>query len=197
MFIATALLLRMGRFAPLFAPIAAATLAASLPPMSGKVLARPAICGLLGCILMVGIVRLIAMFPDSQTSLSAWLNRHGPDTPGYPCQAADFVAQRISSGRIINEFSWGGYLSWRLGDRYQVLLDGRTQVYSPAFWRTIYFGSTEQSKPLLASSGARAAVLPMRKSRFRAQLIAMGWQSAFHDERAEVLLPPTASANGF
>jgi hypothetical protein len=197
LFIATALLLRMGRFAPVFAPIAAATLAASLPAMSGKVLARPAICGLLGCILMVGVVRLVAVFPSSQTPLSAWLNRQGPQTPGYPCAAADFVTQRFTSGRIINEFTWGGYLSWRLGERYQVLLDGRTQVYSPTFWRTIYFASTPQSHTLLASSGASAAVLPVHGSRFHAELIAMGWQSVFRDDRAEVLLPPTAQASGF
>ena len=34
----------------------------------------------------------------------------------------------------------GGYLEYRLGDRYQVLLDGRTQLFTPDFWRATYLG---------------------------------------------------------
>jgi hypothetical protein len=197
LFIVTALVIRLGRFAPVFAPIAAATLAACLPQLGGKVLARPAIRTTLACILAIGLVRLCSAFPKSSTSLSTWLNRNGPDTPGYPCAAADFVSQHISSGRIINEFSWGGYLSWRLGDDYPILLDGRTQLYSPQFWRTMYLGPADDSRATLQNAVAQAAVLPTSHSRFRSVLLDMGWQSAYRDDRAEVLLPPAAQAGGF
>ena len=50
----------------------------------------------------------------------------------------------MRTGRIINEYTWGGYLSWRLSPRFQVLLDGRTHVYPPEFWRTVYGSGDEE-----------------------------------------------------
>jgi hypothetical protein len=33
-------------------------------------------------------------------------------------------------------------------------------------------------------------VVPVAKSHFRAVLVQMGWQTAYRDQQAEVLLPP-------
>jgi hypothetical protein len=185
---ATLLLLRLGRFAPVFAPIAAATLATSMPRLSATALSRRAARVAIACVLVAGAMRLTFAFPGAGVPLSAWVNRHGPETPGFPTEAADFVALRTRSGRIINEFSWGGYLAWRLGDKYPVLLDGRTQLYPPQLWRQIY--AKPKSTLPLNDYHASAAILPINRSRFRDELLQAGWTSAFHDDRAEVLFPP-------
>jgi hypothetical protein len=197
MFGSVLLLIRLGRFAPVFAPIAAAILAACLPSLEKAALTRKAVVGAVFCVLIVGSIRIGLAFPRSNTTLSNWLNRHGPETPGYPCAAADFVASKVQpqSKKLINEFSWGGYLGWRLGDRYQVLLDGRTQLYTPQFWRQMYLERSAAAGALLRSCDADVAILPLHRSRFRPILIEAGWTSVYRDDRAEVLLPNRNAAH--
>ncbi|HZL34314.1 MAG TPA: hypothetical protein VFC78_03325, partial [Tepidisphaeraceae bacterium] len=188
------LLLRLGRFAPVFAIVAAPIFSVSLPRFSGRVLHKPAVCGLIAVVLLGGICRLAIEFPRSGVKLTTWLNRHGPDAPGYPCAAADFVAAHVTprSGHIINEFSWGGYLEWRLGDRFQTLLDGRTQLFSPAFWRVTYLDGEGPRDRYMSRLHADAAVLRTRDSTFQNTLLRHGWHIAYRDSenRAMVLLPP-------
>ena len=146
------------------------------------------------------MARLAVAFPAGGTPLSAWLDRLGPDAPGYPCAAADFVATHVPpvTGHVVNEFTWGGYLGWRLGDRWQVLLDGRTQVFPAELWQSTYLGTDADCRRYLSTVHADAAVLPAGRSRFRPALLAQGWTVAHHDDWADVLVPPavvTADAN--
>jgi len=193
---ASLLLLKLGRFAPIFALAACPALAATFPEMKDRLLGKPAIIGLLICVVMMGTGRMILAFPGSSTQLSTWVNRHGPDTPGYPCAAADFVEHSVQNptGHLINEFSWGGYLAWRLQGKYQVLLDGRTQVYPQKLWQATYLGTDADRRQFLARIPADAALLPAGKSYFRPTLIQLGWTSIYKDDRAEVLVPPASVA---
>jgi hypothetical protein len=188
----TLLLFKLGRFAPLFALAACPALAATLPGLNDRLLKKVPVVAALAMILGLGCWRVGESFPTRTVSIAIWLNRHGRETPGYPCAAADFVDHSVarSTGRLINEFSWGGYLSWRLAGRYQVLLDGRTQIYPQSLWQATYLGSELDRRAFLAGIHADAALLPADKSTFRASLIKLGWVSAYRDDRAEVLLPP-------
>ncbi len=190
------LLLRLGRFAPIFAIVAAPIASATLPTLSDRLLGRTALCGAMTIVLALGVARVFNSFPPPDQSLSDWLNRHGSDTPGYPCAAADFVGARVkpASGRLINEFSWGGYLEWRLGDRYQTLLDGRTQLFVPEFWKCTYLGQPAERERFLGELGADAAILPTHNSIFHDSLSHLGWHTAFRDDRSEVMLPPPGVA---
>ncbi|HWE01773.1 MAG TPA: hypothetical protein VG326_05135 [Tepidisphaeraceae bacterium] len=196
--VATMLLLRLGRFAPTFAIVAAPIFAAALPPLSGRILRKPAVCFLIASVLTIGVSRLWMQFPSRGARLATWLNRQGPDAPGYPCAAADYVAANVKpiSGRLINEFTWGGYLEWRLGDQYQVLLDGRTQLFSPAFWQATYLGADDRRAWYFSRLQVDAAVLPIDRSLFQRTLVQQGWRTVYRDDRAQVLLPPPGVAEG-
>jgi hypothetical protein len=113
----------------------------------------------------------------------------------YPVEASRFVERSIEqrSGRLINEFTWGGYLAWRFAGRYQVFVDGRTQLYDEAFWRATYLGSPSDAKPLFDRANADAAIVPVEGSRFDAPLRAMGWSEVYRDAVAVVLTPPAAA----
>jgi hypothetical protein len=137
--------------------------------------------------LIVSIIRIAVGFPLS-TPMGQWVNRRGP---AYPVAAADYVDALSGRGRIINEFNWGGYLAWRLGGKYQVFVDGRTQLYDEKFWRSTYLGTDDDIAAALAPFNADVAIIPRRKSRFRAALQSLGWKSAHKDDVAEVLIPPT------
>jgi hypothetical protein len=187
-----AFLLRLGRFAPTFAIIAAPIFARTLMKFSPRILARPAVCALMALVLAAGLVRLCMDFPRSSATFDTWLNRHGKGTPGYPCAAADYIAANVNpaTGQLINEFTWGGYLEWRLGDRYQTLLDGRTQCFAPEFWVATYLGSEKDRSQYFARTHADAALLPIERSVFAQTLKEQNWKVVYSDDRAQVLLPP-------
>ncbi len=190
--LAAALLMRMGRMAPVFAIVAAPLLAVTMPKLSDGVLGRPVLRLAGAMVLCLGLWRVGQALPGRNVEVDAWLNRHGVEAPGYPGEAARFVAMNVprASGRIVNEFNWGGYLGWRLGTQYQVMLDGRTQVFAPSFWKQTYLGDEAGRRRLLAGTGADAAVLPVGKSLFKSSLVGLGWKTVYQDARAEVLVPP-------
>ncbi len=195
---AAAAVLVLGRFAPVLALAACPPLAAGLPFRSDRVLGRRPIVNAMAVVLLACAARIGVAFPPAKLPLSAWLDRLGPDVPGYPCAAADFVADHVApvTGHVVNEFTWGGYLGWRLGDRWQVLLDGRTQVFPPSLWWSTYLGSDAECRAYLSTVRADAAVLPAGRSRFRLALLAQGWTVAHHDAWADVLVPGEPRVTG-
>ncbi len=143
------LLSRLGRFAPLFALAAAPQLAVTLPRWSDVALGKPLLRSALAAVLAIGACRLALQFPSRSVPIDAWLNRQGAD--GFPSAAADFVRDHVprSTGHLITEFSWGGYLEWRLAGRFQVLLDGARSCSRP-----------NSGTPLTSAARARSASWP-------------------------------------
>jgi hypothetical protein len=186
----TILLLRYGRFAPVVALIAAPMLARALPGPSDRLLNRKIAAAACVLALAMGVWQTIIALPRPNQDACVWLNRLGTDSICYPCTAADFVEKNVPrrTGRLINEMNFGGYLAWRLGPRWQVLIDGRTQVYPPHVWRA-YLGAPDEVKRFLSPIDADAAILPVRKSRFRRALIELGWISVHRDDCSEVFTP--------
>jgi hypothetical protein len=189
---ALAMMLRLGKFAPMFAFIAAPALAATMPRLRDRAIARPVTLAALAVVLLACLFRIVGAFPSSRVAMDEWANRRGPGVLGYPSTAADYVKENVDrrSGRLITEFTWGGYVAWRLGDRFQVLLDERTQLYTPQFWRMTYLGTDAEAAEVLHGANADAAIIPIRNSRFRAALESLGWRCVHRDDFAEVLLPP-------
>jgi hypothetical protein len=61
-----------------------------------------------------------------------WLQRKpiglGIDHALFPEESAAFVARVEPQGRMYNDFHYGGYLMWMLGDSYPVFIDGRSMA---------------------------------------------------------------------
>jgi hypothetical protein len=193
--LATLLLLKMARFAPIFALTLSPIVARLLPALSDRTLARrPVVVGL-GAVVLMMLVRVTAAFPPAPMSFDAWLNRNGPDIRGYPTGAAAFVETQIerTHGRVLNEFTWGGYLAWRLGPEYRVLMDERIQMYSNDFWLSTCLADDARRREFIRTIAADAAVLPVRRSMFHNVLADLGWRTIFSDEQAIVMVPPGAA----
>ncbi len=196
--VSTLLLLSKGRYAPLFAIVATPMAARMLGGLSDRALARPGMTWVVGAMLLVGVVRIGAAFPSAGTTMSAWVNRHGPEVPGYPAEAADYLMAEVRprTGRILNEFNWGGYLEWRTGPRFQMLMDGRTQCFSGDFWKKSCLGGEGEMRGFIAGMEADAAVVPRGDGRLAAELKRLGWRVGYEDVRAQILLPPAGVAVG-
>lgn len=52
----------------------------------------------------------------------------------YPRAACDVIEKNNWSGRMYNEFDWGGYCIWRFYPRQKVFIDGRCEVYFDGAW---------------------------------------------------------------
>src|SRR5205085_8399027 len=87
----TILLLRYGRFAPIFALIAAPMLARALPGPSDRLLDRKIVVATCVLALAMGVWQTIIALPRPNQDACVWLNRLGSDSICYPCAAADFV----------------------------------------------------------------------------------------------------------
>jgi hypothetical protein len=187
--------IKCGRAAPIFVPIFAFAMSGSIPRLSDHVLGTKWVNIGVASLLLIGTIRLLFALPANDR-VEAWLNRRGDDLPGYPTGAAEFVDANVhrATSKLINEFDWGGYLAWKL-PAYQVLLDGRTQLYSPEFWQATYLSDAQQTRQFLRTIEADAAILPVGRSRFRESLQQLGWKSVYRDNRSEVLLPPETVAN--
>jgi hypothetical protein len=190
--VAIVFMLRLGRFIPMFAMIAAPVFAAALPAMSDAVLTRRVVRIALVFMLMICLGKLAWAFPRPSQTLDAFIN--ADDYLLYPAKAAAYVETNITprTHRLINEFTWGGYLGWRLGAQYQVFLDGRTQVFPAEFWRAVYLNGDEPRKNVLANANGDVAILPIKKSQFEKPLKELGWTQVYSDDRAQVLVPPGA-----
>src|SRR5207237_745202 len=174
----SALWMPLGRFSPVFALMAAPILAATMPALVDGVLIRWIVWAMIGVSMVVCAVRVATQFPRSP-DLCGWLDHRDPDVLAYPCKAADYLEANVSphTHRLINEFNWGGFLEWRLAGKYQVFLDGRTQVFGREFWETTYMGTEQSRFRVLRDANADAAILPVKKSVFREPLIKLGWRS--------------------
>jgi hypothetical protein len=104
----------------------------------------------------------------------------------YPVKAIDWIRTHHPAGPLLNEYNWGGYLTWFLRD-YPVFVDGRTDLYGDEVlgqWiTTVQAGKDWQAildkwkiRLVLVEPGRPLAVaLPLA-----------GWKLLYQDEQAVV-----------
>jgi hypothetical protein len=104
----------------------------------------------------------------------------GRVTLNEPVAVADLLEGRVAKGsheRVLNEQVWGGYLSYRLGDRVQTAMDGRLEIRSRATWVSYFslmHGDGDPAAELAARNVGWAALSPERDN-LVADLVAAGW----------------------
>jgi len=79
----------------------------------------------------------------------------------FPASATSFLnAQRLPA-RLFNSYDFGGYLIWRLYPRYQVYIDGRTDLYGHAFFENFLqvYQVSADPRPTLDAHGIRTVLV--------------------------------------
>jgi hypothetical protein len=113
----------------------------------------------------------------------------------YPVQAVNAVAARQYSGPVLNQYTWGGYLMWRLPSA-AVSIDGRADVYGPdAIQRSValWNGEIPLSDPELQHAGV---IIGERNAPLSALLRADSrFELIFEDPVASVFIPRSALAD--
>ncbi len=112
-----------------------------------------------------------------------------------PVAVTDFLEDALPVGghvRVLNEQVYGGYLTYRLGDRVETAMDGRIEIRDRATWAG-YFGllhGDDDPAAELASHGVAWAVLLPQRDVLIAKLRAAGWVTKLATAEAVLLHRP-------
>jgi len=123
----------------------------------------------------------------------------------FPVQASEFISSRKLAGNMYNDYSWGGYLIWRLGPERKVFIDGRA-LYEDVFalWASISaaearsYGGVPFWKSVLAGYKVRYIVIPFY-DRFTGEMVPLvnallrdkDWVPVFIDLNSMVFVQDT------
>lgn len=123
----------------------------------------------------------VAAFP-SQSALISQVNR------GNPVAAVDFIRSAHLTGRMLNEYVYGGYLTWALPEQ-KVFIDGRADVYA---WTGVFadYGrwATLREDPNLLLYNYRIEFCLLSKSAPLARVMHYlpGWSEPYSDSQAVI-----------
>ena len=123
----------------------------------------------------------IAAFP-TRSELVSQVQR------GNPVQAVDFIRTARLPGRMLNEYVYGGYLSWALPER-KVFIDGRADVYA---WTGVFadYGAwaalREDPNRLLDHYGIDWCLLSQSAPLARVMRYLPGWSERYSDSQSVI-----------
>ncbi|HEY7306976.1 MAG TPA: hypothetical protein VH601_22810 [Bryobacteraceae bacterium] len=129
--------------------------------------------------LLVPAIALI--FPNSR-NLQQQVEKNNP------VKALEFVKRSRLSGRMLNEYVYGGYLIWTAPER-KVFVDGRADVYEPAGVLAEYINWNQlQADPrtLLDKYNIKFCLLQRNSGLTHVLPLLPGWKMVFSDEMAAV-----------
>jgi hypothetical protein len=121
-----------------------------------------------------------------------------PSTPELQRQAAqanpqgavEFVRKAGLTGPMMNEYVWGGYLTWALPE-HRVFIDGRADVFE---WTGVlaeygrWYTLQEDPQKLLGKYGIQFCLLRPEAPQAQVLPYLTGWRRAYRDERAVVFV---------
>lgn len=108
----------------------------------------------------------------------------------FPKAAVEYMKQQRLPQPIFNEYTWGGYLIWKLYPDYHVYIDGRADVFGEKL--VAEFIQVNDGKPgwreLLQQYGTQTVLV--KSDSAIASLLAEDsrWQKVFEDNQAVILV---------
>jgi hypothetical protein len=106
----------------------------------------------------------------------------------FPVHAMNWLELHPQSGRMLNEFNWGGYILYRTWPQQQVFLDSQSDFYGEAFMRDYAQIASSQGdwENLLKKYQATWAIIP-RDWPLARELKNQEWETVYQDQTAIIL----------
>ena len=108
----------------------------------------------------------------------------------FPAAAVEFIRKQRPPQPIYNEYTWGGYLIWKLYPDYRVYIDGRADVYGDRLveeWLATHDGKTTWREPL-DNHGIRTVLIKPNVALASLLRQDSGWQKVFEDKQAVIFV---------
>jgi hypothetical protein len=136
-----------------------------------------------------GLLAAVGIGIASRTA-SLWPAEEAIDRRSFPVEAVRFLHSEPVRGRLLNDFNWGGYLIGNLYPRYQVAMDGRTQVYGEETLRQ--YRALIRLEPgwrdFLIRCDPDLVLWPKDEPLVRVLELLPGWRRLYEDELAIILV---------
>ena len=192
------------RYAMLFAILAAPVAAARLEQQLRDARAGRSLAARAAAALLASSDRLLASDRRSGGGLAlalllvaavAWLHARGPGAVDFdpelqPVGAIEYVAAHPERfrGRMLNRYSWGGALSYRLHPGHRTFINGFNDHYGPELLETYLQVANLRDgwKEVLDRYRIEWVLFPSGSALVRALLDEPGWRCAYRDERATI-----------
>jgi hypothetical protein len=187
------------RSAPVAAVLAAPTLAFGLEAWlrsqrgseraPDRPVTRPAGRGVLDLLAaaLVAVVAWVTLVPgDLSASIQAETARR------FPVASVNWLSESQPDARVFAEYSWGGYVAYRLHDRGGTnFIDGRNDMFDQAILEdySLIRAADEGWQERMATYGSQAILLPPEAPLTRGPAQDAGWCEAYRSD-LEVLLVP-------
>ena len=189
-----ALALTSRRFIPLFF-LTTGDLFAGIPAsVPDRVRRNLAVAALACALAFLGVTKA----PDLFAARSHGFFSHTTAEATFPARACAFLRERGLSGRILNRYNWGGFLTWNLFPPSTVFVDGRAHtVYPPEILLERDAAAEGQDwEDICRRRGVEIMVLsPWFQKRLVTLANASGaWRIVFEDDVSVVLVRNDAAA---
>lgn len=106
----------------------------------------------------------------------------------FPVAAVDWLKENPPTGRMFNEFDWGGYLLYRLWPEQKIFMDGHTHIYGDTLSRE--YVAIQSRVPgwesILDKYQVKWAIL-RADNPLTLALIQAGWLDVYRDETTVIL----------
>jgi hypothetical protein len=138
-------------------------------------------------LLITGLIALIAFGKLGVVTLPAVGQAAEAET--FPQAAVEWIRGHPIKGNTLSEYSWGGYLSWKLPED-KVFVDGRTDLFGDQIigdWRQVVQAEDAMMEILDDWEVKRVLLQPDRPA--IAALIDQGWVIVFQDHVSIILEP--------
>ena len=135
--------------------------------------------------LMLATLVAMVYFLPAQVTLQKNVEKESP------VRAVRYLEQHPPPGRMFNDYSYGGYLTWAPAPARKVFIDGRSNIYEPVGVMSAY-GDVVRLKPdtfaILQSYRISYCVIP--RSSALATLLASSpdWKDAYKDDLSAIFI---------
>ncbi len=109
----------------------------------------------------------------------------------FPVDAVTWLESNPQSGRVFNEFDWGGYMLFKLWPQYEIFMDGHTHIYGEKLTREYeqVITLSDNWESILGKYQVTWAIVRAQSLIARA-LESEGWKSLYQDKTANILHRP-------
>jgi hypothetical protein len=181
------------RFAMIFVmfltPIMAAILARWVPPYDP---AKDRY--LLNVALMALVVFALVRLRPTQQELESKVAKD------YPVKAVEYLRQHPQPTGMFNEYGWGGYLIWQLGEEHKVFIDGRAEFYEYSGVLADYITiSSAQPEALRVAARRNIQSFLINRASTLAILLSRSpdWQKVYADDLAVIFVRNSLASEEF
>jgi hypothetical protein len=111
----------------------------------------------------------------------------------YPRAAVSYLAENHLPPKILNDYTFGGYMIWRLYPEYQVYVDGRADLYGDEFLMQYVeiYNATFDPRPFLDQNRINTVIVAPSTGLATAMqsLTALpDWRLEYRDDRAVIFV---------